>query len=78
MVVDNTKEEENMKEVGNAKEYLVHNWSNDQMATEVVDMKDEEMFLKFTKMFSFFFPFIWFQFFFASNFFIKSIPIRES
>ena len=48
------------------------------MATEVVDMKDEEMFLKFTKMFSFFFPFIWFQFFFASNFFIKSIPIRES
>ena len=34
MVVDNTKEEENMKEVGDVKECIVQNWSNDQMATE--------------------------------------------
>ena len=68
MVVDNTKEEENMKEVGNAKEYLVHNWSNDQTATEVVGMKVEEIFLKFTKMIFSLFSFHLIWKFFGSNF----------
>ena len=49
MVVDNTKEEENMKEVGDVKKCIVHK-SNNQMATKVVGMKVEEMFLKFTKI----------------------------